>query len=423
MSLIRPLSSVEHAFTLSNETFPLCVVIALHLSHSPSEWDIRTALKNLQERYLLLRAGIVREKGKFHFREKAGENLVPFDIFHHNWQTRAEELLNTYFDPTGPLMKCFLNPGDADDQNATVLLVFHHSIIDGTSARTLLHEFLTLISQGNLPPITTQIPDNGVVAFPPAFRGGKLFRRMIGLMTRQLQEEAAFLGKGIIIRPAPDSANKILSVSFPDSVSRTIIARLARENLSLNSAIQAAMLLAIRRHMYSGIKKPLMRTLYFADIRPQLEPAPAPSVLGCMISMLRFNIRCDDQSTFRQLTRSIYQQIWRAGRRGYPFLFSWLSKYLVGITLKTGKLRLGHTALSFIGKLDLERHYGEIELKGVNAFITNNLHGPQFSGFGKILFGRLEIDLNYLSSEISEELAQKLTEEVKLILENIAKDD
>ena len=423
MSVIRPLSSVEHAFTLSNETFPLCVVIALHLSQTPSAMAVQNALKKLQERHILLRAGILKKKGKFIFKEKPGNNKIPFETFHKDWQIQTEVILNTYFELEGPLMRCFLKPGDTTDHPATVLLVFHHSIIDGNSARTLLHEFLTLIGQGNLPEIPNEAQKNSKLAFPATFRGRKLFGKMSGFMPRLMREEASFLTKGVILRPATHSANKILSVSLTDSISRVVIARIAREKLSLNSAIQAAMLLAIRRHMYSGNKRQVMRTLYFADIRPHLEPKPALSALGCMISMLRLNVQCNDQTSFRELTRSIYQQTWRAGRRGYPFLFSWLSKYLVGITLKIGKFRLGHIALSFIGKLDLKHHYGEIELKGVNSFITNNLYGPVFSGFGKVLFGRLEIDFNYLTSEIPPKLAQKLAEEVKLILENIAKDD
>ena len=80
--------------------------------------------------------------------------------------------------------------------------------------------------------------------------------------------------------------------------------------------------------------------------------------------------------------------------------------------------RIGVTALSFIGTLDLQPQYGIIGLKNVEAYITNNRLGPQFSAFGKVLFGRIGLDFTYLKEETTEEEAKHICAEVLRILDS-----
>jgi hypothetical protein len=90
------------------------------------------------------------------------------------------------------------------------------------------------------------------------------------------------------------------------------------------------------------------------------------------------------------------------------------------MVLKLRNMRLGVTALSFIGKLDLEPKYGSIQLHNVNAFISNNPLGPEFSAFGKILFGSIGLDFNYLTAEMDALQAEGILQKTKESLENIA---
>ena len=84
-------------------------------------------------------------------------------------------------------------------------------------------------------------------------------------------------------------------------------------------------------------------------------------------------------------------------------------------------MRLGISALSFMGKLELDRHYGSIELRDVSTYITNNRFGPQFSAFGKILHGSIGLDFTYLPAEMSATHAAQLVQEVRQTLEEISK--
>ena len=61
-----------------------------------------------------------------------------------------------------------------------------------------------------------------------------------------------------------------------------------------------------------------------------------------------------------------------------------------------------------------------MHIRDVKAFITNNRYGPQISAFGKILFGRVGLDINYLEAETTQEEPELMAKELRKILENIS---
>ena len=178
-SLIRTLSPIEEAFTITNETFPLSVVCVLHLKPGPESQDIEKALQQLQSRHQLLRAGISVSAGKLHFQQLNPVPPIPFTIVNrtdaNSYRSITEGALNTTFDKAGPLMKCWLLA--APDQEACELIVcFHHAIIDGISARLMLHELLSICGGTSLPaPLSQEV----IPEFPPDFQNKKFIKRFI----------------------------------------------------------------------------------------------------------------------------------------------------------------------------------------------------------------------------------------------------
>ena len=185
------------------------------------------------------------------------------------------------------------------------------------------------------------------------------------------------------------------------------------QGLSLNTVLNAAMLLAVIRSKYGkeGMKK--YRTIAFANLRPFLEPVPEKSYFGRFIAMLRFTLATGPGEDLTSLASRIQSMIIKSGRRGDIYQNATLSKVLMKLALLLRSMRLSNTALSFMGKLDLQPKYGPIQLLGVEAYITNNRFGPEFSGFGKILFGRIGLDFTYLVDETSHAEAEKILFDMK----------
>lgn len=221
--------------------------------------------------------------------------------------------------------------------------------------------------------------------------------------------------------PIPShSRNALLSFRLSPELSRKLSLRVGREGLSLNTVLLAVMA-QVLLDQKTGIKKGIAANLIsFADLRAAMVPPVSDHELGCYVSMVRFPVSLAAGQPPLQLAHGIRRGMFQASRRGEVFIMNRISKYLIKMVTRLQNTRLGLTALSFIGVLDLLPRYGSIELHDVNAFITNNRLGPEFSAFGKILFGSIGLDFTYLTAEMEEAQAQKIMREIKKILEEMA---
>ncbi|SIO02068.1 condensation domain-containing protein [Algoriphagus halophilus] len=419
-SYVRNLSEIEQAFTFSNESFPLSVVCALHLTSGPDSKSLKVALQQLQARHVLLRSGIVKKNGGFYFQLLNPNSPIDLSLINRTdedtWRGVTENALNTTFDLAGPLMKCWFLPSP-EKAKCELIVCFHHAIIDGISARLLLHELLSLAGGLSLPE-SSEVPT--ISKFPPSFQKWNLAKRLVRFLGRQMKDEWRYKNKGVKAPIPSNSTNAILSFKLSPEVSRKLSVRIGREGLSLNSVLLAAIVQKVYHHRHFDKGNRLVRVISFADLRSSMLPPVPEQELGCNISMLRLSIPISPQQSVLLLATNIRNNIYKASRQGDVFIMSKMSKYVIKMVLKLKNMRLGVAALSFIGKLDLESNYGSIQLHNVNAFISNNPLGPEFSAFGKILFGSISLDFNYLTAEMEAHQAEKIMEEIKENLEEIA---
>jgi NRPS condensation-like uncharacterized protein len=418
--LIRTLNNIEQAFTISNEAFPLSVVCALHLTTGPDPESLKVALHQLQYRHLFLRSGILKKKGNFYFQLLDPIPSIDLTLINRTdgvtWRSVAEDALNTTFDSTGPLMKCWYLPS-SENAECELIVCFHHAIIDGTSARLVLHELLSLAGGLSLPE-----PENsGVISqFPTDYRKWNLLKRLVDFFGRQMKEEWNYRSKGLNVPIPQDSTNAILTFRLSPEVSRKLSVRIGREGLSLNSVLLATIAQVVYRHRHLDKGNRLVRVVSFADLRSSMLPPVSDQELGCYISMLRFSIPISSGQSVFALAANIRKVIFKASRLGDVLMMSKMSKYVIKMILKLRNMRLGVAALSFIGKLDLQPQYGSIQLHNVNAVISNNPLGAEFSAFGKVLFGSIGLDFNYLTAEMDVQKAENIVKEVKETLEEMA---
>lgn len=420
-SLLRKLRPIEQAFTISNEADPLCVVCVLFLTSGPEIRDLKIALAKLQARHPLLQAGITKTGGSFYFGQPDPVPPLKLEVVERSdgesWRSAAEQFLNTTFDKSGPLMKCRYLPSP-DGTNAELLVCFHHAIIDGHSARLMLHELLSL--SGGIP--LPAAPSGKVTPeFPAAFRGWNLLRQLSALGGRQLKEEQRYRKAGLTAPIPAHSRNATISLRLSPSLSRQLTVRIGREGLSLNSVLLAAITQAVVRRRHADADNALARVISFADLRPAMSPPLEDQRLGCHISMLRLSVPVSKTQSAGQLSEEIRRSIFKASRQGDVFLMSLISKYLIRMALTMKNMRLGVSAISFIGKLELNPQYGKIRLHNVEAFITNNRFGPEFSAFGKVLFGAIGLDFTYLTAEMTAAEAREIVQEIEAILVKMAK--
>lgn len=419
----RTLGRLEHAFTLTNEAYPLVVVGVLRLIDAPSPDIVRRALVLLQDRHPLLRVSIDRQHGQYRFKEAAAVPAIPLRIMarQHDtqWQEIAEAELNRASEATAaPLVRGIYLYEPGRQGRSELIFAYHHAIMDGAAGVHFYHELLSMCAAmpatGALPPLPAAED-----LFPPRYRGLGSLRHIVTFVLRQLGDEIIYrkqLGRGQATPINVTARCQILTLRLSPETTSALVKRTRHERITLNSALLAALLLATWRHRYAGQTIPL-RALTFANLRPYLKPPVAAENLGCYISMLRYTSRLGPQRDFWSLAQELHDKIHRSTKRGDKFLAALLSKQLLQTIIRLKAFRLGAVALSYLGVAELERAYGQTLVIDLHGFISNNVLGPEYTAFAKILFGQLSWDILTLDTDMDRATAQTIAAEVREILE------
>lgn len=416
----RRLSSFDQAVTITDRFAPFNVVIALVLENGPPAETMGQAVAGLAKRHPLLRARLTGRQS-FHIEAEASVRSEEIDrAGEDQWREVVERELNRRFD-TGraPLFRAVWLVDSADRAVREAIFTFHHSIIDGASAANLINEVLSLgqaLTEGHeadwLEPLDPAPPMNDLL--PDRFRGPGLMPRLAAFMGRQALDEIRFrkLARGGRKPPIHDSGQgRILPLRLGREATAGLVNRARRERVSINSALSAAMLLAVHRRLYDGQPTGL-RNFVFNDLRPNLAPAVAPENLGCYISMGRYTNPVDPETDLWDLGRTIQAQVHAAFKWGEPYLNALTAKRLMKMLIGLKAFRMGATALSYNGLPRLEATHGPTSLTDIHCFISNNVLGPEFSGQASIWNGRLNLDLLYLDSDMNRTEAEAIGREM-----------
>jgi len=424
---MRKLNQAEEAFTIVNAKFPFTLVCALKLNAGPSVQTLRSALDELQHIYPFLSA-VVQEKNKhFYFEKDEYENPIPIQLIERTddqqWQTIVRKELNTAFDHArGPLMRVLYLASALSEEKAEIILSFHHAIIDAVSFLPMVQKLLILAGKNDkdtnkLPsPLTVPEAHSPVLrdVLPPAFKGPRLIFKLLPFLFRQMQDELNYKkgSRGIEDAAIPiSSENDLLTINFSEEETLALVKWTRSKRITLNSTITATMLKIVNRHSYAG-KKELLRAVQFANLRPYLQPPVEDDGAGCFVAMMRYTAKLPPQGDIIQLAAYLDEQFKKSAKRGDKYLYAILSKMLVERTMKAHNARLGAVALSYAGAINLKNQYGDIQVNNVHAFISNNCLGAELAAFGKICFGRLSLDFNFMLAETSREKASVMVQDI-----------
>jgi hypothetical protein len=416
----RSLGRFETALTLTGEHAPFVVAVVLCLADDPGEAALRAALDALQARRPMLRARIAGD-GPRDFRFAAGAPPVPLRSLPRRdpeaWRALAEDELNTPLDRRrGPLLRCTRLAGGGG--SADLVLGFHHAILDAASGAALVVELLALLAAaegGGDPPAGSA--ENALFPpveerFPAAWRGPRAALPLVAFVGRQAADELRWRRRCRGQRrppPVPGARCRVLPVELPAAASAALVHRARRERVTLVGALEAALLLAVSRHLYAARPRPL-RYVAFADLRPWLRPPLGAERLGCAASMLRYTAEVDPARGLWPLAREISLQIDRGGRRGEPFLAARLSAMTMRALLRRGGGRMAATALSYSGVA----RFGEAaaRVRDSHVFVSNLGIGPEYTAQARWFRDRLQLDVVWLEPELDAARARTLAGDV-----------
>jgi len=424
----RALGAFETAQALTDAHSPFNVVAVLRLRNGPGESTLRQALDVLQRRHPLLRAAFVSSDGGLRF--VPCERPITLELMDREndstWEGAAETELGRRFDTgVGPLVRCQLLRNRENPTSSEVILNFHHSIIDGASGTNAVSELLSacaMIEAGDDPEIGPTLPllPPSESLFPPRHLGGRRRLRLAGFLIRQIADEISFRVRSIGTRHPPVHPRgvcRVLRCSLDADDTTALVRTCRRRRLSLNSALNAAMLLAVQRRLYAGKTIP-MRHFNFADLRPLFKPPVTNEHILSLHSMLRVTVvvRTEDDlwSTAAEVNRAVTAGV----RRGDLFSSVVMSAPMMRIILGQERQRMATTALAYAGPPRLRRTFGPIKVAGLEVLVSNLTLGPEFTAQVRLIDGELRWNIVYLDSDMDRATAESVAEDMLSMLRN-----
>ncbi len=427
----RELGIMEKAQALTNEVFPFNAVVVLRVANGPSEETLRKVLNILQRRFPLLRVHIRKEKKRYFF-ESQGTPAIPLKVVNRekgtDWQQVVEEELNRTIDfLKGPLVRLTYITGPARESESEIVITFHHAIIDADSGTNLAHEMLTLCtslaSAGEFRTLEPIPPVENF--FPPAYKGIRRMGNIFRFLLRQVGDEFLYRLRSRGSRKAPIHTAgrcKILPVKLSKETTGALCKGARRKRITLNSLMEAAILMAVHKHIYQGKGVPL-RSFSMADLRPYLVPPLSEKHLGSYFAMMRFSVRMKENPRVWDLAGEINDLMYASVKRGDKFAFNLLSAQMMKALLKFKAFRMATTAVSYTGPVKLEKVYGKTAVKDIHVFISNFVLGPEYTAAVRLFNRQFYWDILYLDSDMGFEEAKVLADEIVNLMEAAVKEE
>lgn len=418
--MLRKLGTFERALFISDRHSPFNVVSVLCFKHPPAPHIVQSALEVVRARHPLLHACI-----RDGFFERNSLPRVSFTVITSrgsaDWIDLAGREMNTRLDVEQELFRgVYLYTS----QHAALILTFHHAIMDAASGMNLLDELLQICSEDTSSKMTALHPTLEIAPpvekqFPAPHKGFMGLLRTIGYAFAQMKEEILFQWsvrrkRSPAIRPGGRGFPMTLTLAEP--LVEVLSKRCRVEKVTLNSLLNASLLLATNRHLYAGVSTP-MRTFTFADLRPFTIPPTSPEPLANYISMLRFTMNVTGHNSIWGLTRILHSKIYRSLKRGEKFSAVIMSELMMKMFTTMKTMRMGASALNFSGSVPLEAQYGGIKLTELHAFLSSFDLGPEVSCQARLFNGELWLDFMFLETDMDKQMAEAIVGEMKAILE------
>jgi hypothetical protein len=261
--------------------------------------------------------------------------------------------------------------------------------------------------------------------FPNQFQGFGLNTKSISYFIGQMADEFKYQMNLRGRRKPPidtKAKGRIIQIQTPEKMTSRLVKNARKRRVTLNSVVNAAVLLSVRKHLYAEAEMPF-RYMVMADLRPYLNPIPPENEIGCFISPLRYTIWVSADDDLWSLSQKMNEQIYESTKGGEKFLASVMGEQFLRMTFGLKRFRMCTTAISYGGSSTRNRmEYGNYQIRAIRGFVSNFGLGPEFSGRVGLYDGELLWDMLYLNSDMDRGKATAISEEIKEILHKSTQD-
>ena len=196
----------------------------------------------------------------------------------------------------------------------------------------------------------------------------------------------------------------------------SISQRARSEKVTLNSLLNASMLLAVNRHLYRWCLPAHANLCLYQPA--SFHPAPLTSRKpGQLHEYDALFTGCSGDKDIWDLSRELHTKIYVSLKNGSKFAAILLSEAMMKMFIGLGSMRMCTTALNYSGSVPISTNYGSIKVTGLHGFVSNFDIGPQLAAQARLFNDQIWWDFFYMDTDMDASLAEKIVAEIQLILE------
>jgi hypothetical protein len=406
MYMQRPLGTTEHNYWLLNQVAPLNVVVSARVQGQVGAARLREALDQVQRLHPLL--GVRLVGGTAPMLTSRDVPPLPLRLATGAGLAELERELDTPFPQQGPLARVVLQEAAGE---AEILCCYSHLIGDGLAGVYLLRDILRQLAHPGTPEPWPERPPFDAMLPPAEFDVGLPQPPDLGLL--------AGVARGLLRgEDASAQRTRLQQRTIGPQITRRLAERCRAQQTTVHGALCAALLLAAADET-PGTAAQTLACGSAVNVRQRLT-VPLGEEFGLYAAALLIRHRIDPTSTFWQVARDATAQL-RADLQSDRRLFAFMrdggrlldlvtnpvhARRLLWISSGCASLVLG---VSNLGRLDLPRHFGDLELLGLHFASTPQLP-VQVAVAATTVHDLLTCILIYSEPHTSAALAERLGE-------------
>jgi hypothetical protein len=191
------------------------------------------------------------------------------------------------------------------------------------------------------------------------------------------------------------------------------LGRAARDHhATLTSVLSSAMLWQVDEVLYGGSRTSL-RAAVWVDLRPRLRPQLEARQLTSCLSVLRPVITVERGRGMWALVAETGRKVRQASKSDDRFSAARVSGLMMRANTRRPFARVSNVALSYVTGKSVGTSYGDMAVREMSGFVSNNHLGSEVAAVAGIFDGKLWCNLLLLDSDIDVTTADTLAEGVR----------
>ncbi|AFY46199.1 uncharacterized protein containing a NRPS condensation (elongation) domain [Nostoc sp. PCC 7524] len=421
MSFDRNLGRLEQAMEILNTRATTWNVVTIsRINGSVNEDVIRQSLDLIQCRHPRLNSHIVSSRNGWKFQTE-GTDKIPLRVVKKldskQWLEVFYEEMNNKIDSNKYLLRVVLVHILSDRHVSFLITTAHHAIADALSCIRLHSEILTyyqeisvgeaikpLINLTPLPPTEELIPQD-----KKGLKGkiNSLFF-LLHLAWQKLWYRPETLGFEKYL-PIAQRYSDVIHRQLEPELTQQLVNRCRQENTTVNSALCAAMMFTVAQKLLKNNKKFVrLSCLSYLDVRRHINPAISDENMAVLATSNMGFHAIHTNTNFWQLAREVKQKLEASLKQGNIFKMILIAKYLIDFCFIYPKQVAATVSVSNVGKVNIPKVYGELEVEEISFAGTHALYGGLFTIHASTFQGKMLLNFVFSRPSISPETMEAL---------------